>query len=209
MAVFEEKISRIEVEHKKGFTPEDKRARLARTVVWAVTETDKRVWLHTVEGGLDVQFVEIKVAMVAEYFKDLAGQTIRFEEARGFLALRGMLPDRFRAPYAKIRSEMSDWVEANCRELLERLRAEKSAKAARTKTKKEEADTRRFANALKLAFVRGRNPKRGNERWEAKRDGRLYILDDEQPYSPSEKEVPVERMKDIVPDRIILVQRID
>lgn len=63
-------------------------------------------------------------------------------------------------------------------------------------------------NALKLSFIKGNNPKYGTEQWEARYDGRLYILRREDDYELEEKNVPVEKMFDLVPDRIVLVQRI-
>ena len=66
----------------------------------------------------------------------------------------------------------------------------------------------RREKALKLAFVKGRNPKHGNEQWEARLDGKLYILERKCTYQPSEAMVPVEEVFDLVPDRIVLVERI-
>lgn len=66
----------------------------------------------------------------------------------------------------------------------------------------------RRRNALRLAFTIGHNPKYGDEQWEARQNGRLFVLRREDVYEPSEGEIPVEERFDLVPGRIVLVQRI-
>ena len=87
-------------------------------------------------------------------------------------------------------------------------RQEKEKEQARLRLEEQRRVEERRQNALKLAFTRGHNPKRGNEQWEAWHDGRLYILRRENLYEISEGEVPVEKRFDLVPGRIVLVQRI-
>lgn len=66
----------------------------------------------------------------------------------------------------------------------------------------------RRRTALKLAFTKGRNPKHGNEQWEARYKGRLFVLRREDLYKSSEGEIPIEEMFDLMPGRVVLVQRI-
>ncbi|KKS38560.1 MAG: hypothetical protein A3G49_06645 [Candidatus Sungbacteria bacterium RIFCSPLOWO2_12_FULL_41_11] len=66
----------------------------------------------------------------------------------------------------------------------------------------------RRANAMKLVFQKGFNPKYGNEQWEARSEGRKYILERTDNYSPSEGTIPIEIMFDLIPDRVTLVRRI-
>lgn len=227
-------IKEIEVTHKKhfgGFRDADgyeSRARYARIVVWATTARGKRVWVRTVEGGLDPLNISIKIAMAQEFFKALVGKKIRFhkdEWGDTLFAEENSLPQEFLISYSEIKKKMWKWVEANRGEELNQLRKERSAKAAATRKenaaiKAEEEEWRaqmelrrqkeleeRRKKALHLAFKKGRNPKYGSEQWEAWHEGRLYILRREDSYDPSEDKIPVEESFDLVPDRIVLVQR--
>lgn len=82
----------------------------------------------------------------------------------------------------------------------------RAAKRARAEEKAKLEERRQ--NALKLCFVKGYNPKYGSEQWEARYGGRLYVLRREDDYELEEKHVPVEKIFDLVPSRIVLVQRI-
>ncbi|QQG46406.1 MAG: hypothetical protein HYY55_00995 [Candidatus Niyogibacteria bacterium] len=73
--------------------------------------------------------------------------------------------------------------------------------------KQNELEERR-KNALKLSFQLGQNPKDGLDEWKTRHRGALYVLRREDDYSPTEGEVPVEKIRDLVSDRILLVKRI-
>lgn len=66
----------------------------------------------------------------------------------------------------------------------------------------------RRERALKLAFVKGRNPKYKSEQWEARHKNVLYVLRHEDIYEPSEGRVSVEKVMDLIPGRVALVKRI-
>ncbi len=251
-------IKEIEVVHRKHFTTFDGYQRCARIVVWVTTKKGQRVWVRTVEGGLDPLNIEIKVAMAQEFFKKLVGRKIRFhkgeEKNDTLFAEKESLPKKFLVSYQEIKKVMWKWVEANCAEELKKLREEKSAKAVATRKanaeekeswrkqraadlglpkvaswkliketeRKQEAKWRaeeelrqkkwleeRRENALHLAFTLGYNPKYGTEQWEARYNGRLFVLRREDRYEPSEGEIPIEERLNLVPSgRIVLVQRI-
>lgn len=63
-------------------------------------------------------------------------------------------------------------------------------------------------NAMKLAFRKGTNRANGAEQWEAKKDGIIYILERRQSYDSASGEVSVEKVRDLVPGRLILVKQI-
>lgn len=67
----------------------------------------------------------------------------------------------------------------------------------------------RRQKAMKLIFQLGRNPKHGDEQWQSRVGGVLYVLIRSQRYSEVEGEVPVETDRDLVPGRVVLVRRID
>jgi len=253
-------IKDIEVVHRKHLTTFDGYQRCARIVVWATTKRGQRVWVRTVEGGLDPLDIGIKVAMAQEFFKKLVGRKISFHKSENddtLFAEEKSLPKKFLVSYQEIKKSMWKWVEANCTEKLAKLRKEKSSKATATRKanaeakeswrkqraadlglpkdaswdlieeteekerRKREAKWRaeeelrqkkwleeRRKNALRLVFRKGYNPKYGTEQWEARHDGRLFVLRREDQYEPSEGEIPVEERFDLVLGRIVLVQRI-
>lgn len=139
---FEEVIAAVEVIHRKGFTPLfDGRQRYARMVVWATTNSGKRVWTSTVEGDLDPMNVEIKVAMAQEFFSGLVGHSVSFHEdhyKNAFFVEEQSLPKKFRVSYPELKEAMREWVKVNCSEELARLRKEKAVKAATTRKKNAE-----------------------------------------------------------------------
>lgn len=253
-------IKEVEVVHRKHLTTFDGYQRDARIVVWATTKKGHRVWVRTVEGGLDSLNIEIKVAMAQEFFQKLVGRKIGFHKGEyddTLFAEEKSLPKKFLVSYQEIKKAMRKWVETNCAEELERLRGEKTAKAAATRKanaearevdrkrrvarlglpedaswvkvrqaekdecerkqqrwraeeeqrRKKELEERR-KNALHLSFRKGRNPKHGNEQWEARHDGLLYILRREDVYDTSEGQIPVEKIFELVPGRIVLAERI-
>lgn len=253
-------IKDIEVVHRKHLTTIDGYQRCARIVVWATTDKGERVWVRTVEGGLDPLDIGIKVSMAQGFFKGLAGRKISFhkgEDDDTLFAEEKSLPKKFLVSYQEIKKAMWKWVEANRAEELEKLRKEKSAKVAATRKANveekenrrkqraadlglpkdasweliEEADEKerrkreakwraeeelrnkkwleeRRKNAPHLAFRKGYNSKYGTEQWEARHNGRLFVLRREDQYEPSEGEIPIEERFDLVPGRITLVQRL-
>ena len=111
----------------------------------------------------------------------------------------------------KIKQKIQKQKEAQRKE--EDLKWEKFMKEEEKRRRREEVEEKarlkeRLKNALKLSFVRGRNPRYGTEQWEAQHEGRLYVLQREDNYDPEEKAVPVEKRFDLVPNRIMLVERI-
>lgn len=253
-------IENIEVVHRKHLITFDGYQRCARIVVWATTKKGQRVWVRTVEGGLDPLDIGIKVVMAQEFFKKLVGRKISFHKGEvddTLFAEEESLPKKFLVSYQEIKKVLWKWVEANCAENLEKLRKTKSAKAAATRKanaeekerwrkqratdlglpqdaswqqieeteekqrraqeekwraevetrRKEELEERR-RKALKLAFKKGYNPKHGTEQWEARHNGRLFVLRREDRYEPSEGEIPIEERFELVSGRIVLVQRI-
>lgn len=221
-------IERVEVVHRKNFTALDGRRRCARIVVWAVMTSGERVWVRTVEGGLDPINIGIKVAMAQEFFKKLTGHEIRFREQKSggeaaFFADEKSLPKKFLFSYREIKESLWHWVEANYAEELENLRKARTTKAIATRRANagaREAESKRFAaqqqreletrcqNALRLNFVKGRNPKHGNDQWEARHNGLRYVLRRKDAYDPSEGKISVEEIFHLVPDRVVLVSRI-
>lgn len=255
-------IKQIEVVHRKCITTLDGYRRYARIVVWATTSRGKRIWICTVEGGLDPLSVEVKVAMSQEFFKGLVGEKIKFREGEFereniFFAEKRSLPKKFLVSYSEIKKAMCKWVKTNLGDKLEELRKQKSTRAAATRRENVEADEanrkkraayyglpeasswqkidkarelaekkelkewqakeelrlskeleERRKNALQISFKLGRNPKHGNEQWEGRHNGRLYILRREDAYESSEDKIPVEPVFDLVPGRITLVERI-
>lgn len=298
--LFQDTIKEIEVVHRTGFSPFRGRQRFARIVVWATMNSGERVWVCTVEGGLDTLEIGIKVAMCQEYFKSLSGFKIKFHQGKfesedTFFAEEETLPQEFLVSYQEVKKKMWSWVKVKYAEELERLRKDRSGKAAATRkinAEEREADRKRRAtklglpedtpwkkiekaeeeeyvrrdkarleadrkrqaaslglpedspwsaiynaqaeanrkrqaawqaeyeqrrqkeleeqrkNALWLSFRKGRNPKHGNEQWEARHEGLLFILRREDKYDASEGKIPVEESFELVPDKIMLVQRI-
>lgn len=62
--------------------------------------------------------------------------------------------------------------------------------------------------SLLLPFQKGCNPKWGNDQWEARQDGQLFVLRREDRYDSSEGSVIVVKLSDLVPGKIILVGRV-
>lgn len=128
--------------------------------------------------------------------------------------------------YSKGGHLITEFCEENKQEEIERLprraqeiikelepRKEKEKKKRLEKEAEEEkrykAELAEFRkNALKLSFIKGRNPKYGDDQWEARQNGRLYVLRRENGYDPKEGAIPVMEMFDLVPGRITLVARI-
>lgn len=79
-------------------------------------------------------------------------------------------------------------------------------KKARAEEKKRLEERRK--SALKLPFTKGRNPKYDCDQWEAQHEGRLYVLRREDSYDSAEGPIPIEKVFDLVQDRIVLVSRI-
>lgn len=68
----------------------------------------------------------------------------------------------------------------------------------------------KIASAPKYAFVVGWNNKHQHEQWKHRsEDGVLHVLCQEDEYDASEGAVPVEVMRELVPEKIFLVRRID
>lgn len=63
-------------------------------------------------------------------------------------------------------------------------------------------------NALKLTFRKGINRKYGTEQWETKKNGVIYVLDRRDSYESAQGEVPVEKVRELVLGRIVLVKQI-
>ncbi len=133
-------IREIETVHRKNLSTFDGYKRYARIVVWAITCKGKRVWVRTVEGGLDPVDVGVKIAMTQEFFAGLVGHRIRFCNDGGtFFVEENSLPKKFLVSYQEIKEAMQKWVEVNCAEKLEQLRIKKSAKMASTRKANAEA----------------------------------------------------------------------
>ena len=78
---------------------------------------------------------------------------------------------------------------------------------AMERRQKRELKKRRDA-ALKLTFEKGWNRKWEREQWQARHEGVLHVLDRFQEYSLSEEAIPIEKVRDLVLDRVVLVRRI-
>lgn len=87
-------------------------------------------------------------------------------------------------------------------------RAADSARRAEEDLRRSKDLEERIENAPHLCFKKGRNPKYGNDQWEARCNGRIFILRREDSYDPLEKEIPVKEIVELVPGRIVLVQRL-
>ncbi|MDP3947569.1 MAG: hypothetical protein Q8Q41_02665, partial [bacterium] len=186
---FQGTIREIEVVHRKSITTDEGYRRYARIVVWATMNTGKRVWVRTVEGGLDPLFIGVKVVMAQEFFSKLAGRKIRFHEddsgegGRIFFAEKESLPEKFLVSYQEIKKVMWKWVEERHGGELKRLQAEKLAKA--TATRAESAVARREdAARLGLRENATRQEVRLAEeekwrRWERERDEQEWRLREE------------------------------
>ncbi|MEI8361426.1 MAG: hypothetical protein WCG01_04820 [bacterium] len=212
--IFQATIKAIQINHSKHFSGFDKSCnRLARIAVWAITDDERRVWLFTIEGGLDSTDIEIKTAMFQEFFKNLINHQISFEEKDGtFFAKRESLPSGTVFNYKAIKLQMSDWIKLNFGEYLLKKNQEKASRAKITRQHKLAMNEwhlkKRLELAIWLTFTRGINPKHNNEQWQTRDKGKLYILERCNAYSVSEKKVPVEIVKELLAGKIFLVKRI-
>ena len=129
--------------------------------------------------------------------------------------------------YVVSEDDLNAWL-ARCNDSVNATQAETAAKKFRTSRKKKEAEQEAVAEAhrqrfertlerelgkqpkapTELAFRRGRNPKHGSKQWEASYKGLLYVLDRSQSYDASEGAIPVKKAFDLVPGRVVLVNRI-
>lgn len=68
---------------------------------------------------------------------------------------------------------------------------------------------KRIASAPKIAFAMGYNNKRQCSQWRCRLNGKLHVLREEDDYEAEEGAVPVEIVRDLVPNKVVLVRRID
>lgn len=201
-----------------------------RWVVWAGVKKDdlypERVWIRTVVDDSDVLPLRLRSLLVKTFFEAMIGRQIEFSKKYDDVfepcnsANEETIPEPYRTDSF---SGIYRWFQENRPECLENdlkvLRDKRNREIQATK--KENAlgrleERRRRAlelekrrnSALKLVFVRGQNPKNGNEQWQARDRGHLYVLRREDQYDPVEQGVPVEKVMDLVPNRISLVARI-
>ncbi len=202
-----------------------------RWVIWATTQKYKkskyfnpenRVWLCIIADDSDNLPLRQRSLLVKNFFEPIIGSKIEFSLGSScvysheshYSVHEHTLP----ALYQQVSSftDICNWFQENRPECIENdlklLREERNREIAATKKKNKAIKERELEeqrkNALKLAFVKGRNPKHGNEQWEARHNDHLYILRREDEYEPSEGKIPVEEIFDLVSDRITLVQRI-
>lgn len=188
-----------------------------RWVVWATTNEDERVWIRTVNDDSDCLPLRLRLLLVRTFFEGLVGQEVEFDKyyGAGFESCysvdghEAVLPkhfllDKFSRIYAWCEKNHPEWLENN----LELLRKKKNQAVAATKKRNADALAERRRNALKLIFVESRNPKWGDKQWQARLNGRLYVLARESQYDPSDGAIPVEEAMELVPGRVVLVERI-
>ena len=195
-----------------------------RWVVWATIKDDKygfeeRVWLRTVADDSDALPLRQRSLLVRNFFETLIGQEIEYSlkydvgyepcySAHESSVPKSHLLDLFSDIYGWFEKNRSECLENNLKSLRESRSQKLAAIRKEEEARLEEALRIRREKALKLAFVKGRNPKHDDEQWEAQHEGRKYILRREDIYQPSEAMVPVERVFDLAPDRVVLVRRI-
>lgn len=195
-----------------------------RWVVWATTNEDERVWIRTVNDDSDCLPLRLRSLLVKTFFEGLIGQEVEFDKyyGAGFESCysvdghEAVLPehlllDKFSLIYAWCEKNQPEWLENH----LEQLRKKRNQAIVATKKKnaKEKEEVlknlkKRREKALKLIFVEGRNPKWGDKQWQARLNGRLYVLARESQYDPAEGAIPVEEAMELVPGRVVLVERI-
>ena len=225
---YSDKVRSIQPVHKLplNFDETGKEDLPERWVVWATMERKdypgfegERVWLRTVEDDGDRLPLRQRSLLVKAFFETIVGQEIAFNLKSGewyqacYSVEDGTLPEMYQVDSF---SEIQEWVTKNHPEWLEdglKVLREKKAKAVAITKKKNAVERKaelekRRQRAIKLVFSKGRNPKHGTDQWEAHRNGRLYVLAKECKYESSDGEIPVEVAFDLVPDRIILVDRI-
>lgn len=187
-----------------------------RWVIWSVVDSEYRlVWLRIVEDDSDALPLRQRSLLVKTFFEQLVDQKIQFSEKRGdwykecYSVEGGALPELYQVDSF---SNIYEWFKKNRPECLEndlKVLREKKAKAVAATKKKNIAELeRRRQNAPKLTFTRGLNPRYGTEQWEARKDGRLFILRREDYYDLTYGPVPIEETFDLVPGRITLVKRV-
>lgn len=202
-----------------------------RWVVWSSTVDSESlfenpVWLRNVEDDSDALPLRQRSLLVKTFFEMYIGQTIKYSLKSGewykdcYSVGDKTLPKLYQVDSF---SDIHKWFKKNRPECLEgglKILREKKTKAIAVTKKKnavrrkdkaireQEEFEKRRRDALKLSFIKGRNPKHGTEQWEARHKGRLYILAREFSYEPSEGAIPIEKAFDLVPDRIVLVDRI-
>lgn len=212
-----EKIIQIQPVHKLPLKDYDRKVEKLprRWVVWAITNEDERVWVHTVEDDSEKLPLRLRSLLIKAFFEQLVGQEIEFDKYHDecyqecYSAVEAKLPgdlllDKFTHIYTWCENNHPKWLEND----LEILRKEKNQVVAVTKKKNADALAERRKKALKLTFVEGRNPKWGDKQWQARHNGRFYVLARELKYDPSEGAIPVEDVLELVPDKVILVARI-
>jgi hypothetical protein len=121
-------IKKIEVVHRENFSPMKGNGRYARIVVWADMEDNKRVWVTTVEGGLDSLKIEAKLEMLDKFFGGLVGREISFVKRRAYFAR--CVPKEFRISYREIKEIMKKCDGPSGTKKLSKVHKERMEKAA-------------------------------------------------------------------------------
>lgn len=210
-----EKVVRVEPTHKVPSSNYEGKKYPRRWVVWVVTNEDERVWVRTVKDDSDRLPLRLRSLLVKAFFEQLVGQEIKFDKYQDesyqecYSVNEDKLPedlllDEFARIYAWCKKNRPEWLEND----LELLRKKRGQAVAATKKRNADALAERRRKALKLTFVEGRNPKYGDKQWQARHNGRLYVLARECEYNSSEGSIPIEEVLELVPDRVILVARI-
>lgn len=212
-----EKVVRVEPVHKLPSTnPYDGRKKYPRRwVVWAITDEDERVWVRTVKDDTDHLPLRLRSLLIKAFFERLVGQEIEFDKYRDesyqecysvneAKLSEDLLLDKFARIHVWCEKNRPEWIEND----LELLRKKRNQAVVATKKRNADALEERRNKALKLAFVEGRNPKYGDKQWQARHNGRLYVLARECEYNSSEGSIPIEEVLELVPNRVVLVARI-
>ncbi len=210
-----EKVVRVEPTHKVPSTNFEGKKYPKRWVVWLVTNENERVWVRTVKDDSDFLLLRLRSLLVKEFFGQLVGQEIVFDKYHDeayqecYSVNEDKLPenlllDKFTRIYAWCEKNHPEWLEND----LELLRKKRNRAVAAAKKRNTDMLAERRRNALKLTFVEGRNPKWGDKQWQARHNGRLFVLARECEYNLSEGSIPIKKVLELVPDKVILVARI-
>lgn len=219
-------VVRVEPTHKVPSANYEGKKYPKRWVVWVVVNVCDRVWVRTVEDDSDRLPLRLRSLLVKTFFEQLVGQKIEFgryyaEAFQGCYSVsedklpENLVLDKFTRIHVWCEKNRPEWLEND----LELLRNKKKRAVAATKKrnaadlaewKKRDADAlaERRRKALKLTFVEGRNPKWGEKQWQARHNGRLFVLARECEYNPSEGEIPIEEARELVPGKVVLTRRI-